>query len=188
MNRYIYIIILSLLASEAEAQSAVADAPRLVVNISIDQLRSDYLETYMPLFGKDGFRRLIANGALYTSAEVPFVPVDRASATAALITGSSPFYNGITSETWISRKSLQPVSCTTEQSSLLTPRGDAPAPTNMLVSTIGDELKISTKNASKVYSVAAAADAAVLLAGHNADCALWVSSEDCGQHRRITTR
>ena len=114
MNRYIYIIILSLLASEAEAQSAVADAPRLVVNISIDQLRSDYLETYMPLFGKDGFRRLIANGALYTSAEVPFVPVDRASATAALITGSSPFYNGITSETWISRKSLQPVSCTTE--------------------------------------------------------------------------
>ena len=177
MNRYIYIIILSLLASEAEAQSVVADAPRLVVNISIDQLRSDYLETYMPLFGKDGFRRLIANGALYTSAEVPFVPVDRASATAALITGSSPFYNGITSETWISRKSLQPVSCTTEQSSLLTPRGDAPAPTNMLVSTIGDELKISTKNASKVYSVAAAADAAVLLAGHNADCALWVSSE-----------
>ena len=47
MNRYIYIIILSLLASEAEAQSAVADAPRLVVNISIDQLRSDYLETYI---------------------------------------------------------------------------------------------------------------------------------------------
>lgn len=177
MNRYLYIIILTLLSSEADAQATVADVPRLVVNISIDQLRSDYLETYMPLYGKDGFRKLMADGALYTNAEMPFAPVDRASATAALITGSAPFSNGIIAETWISRKSLQPISCVTEQMSLLTPRGDAPAPTNMLVSTIGDELKIASKNAAKVFSVAADADAAVLLAGHNADCAMWVSPE-----------
>ena len=37
-------------------------APRLVVSVSIDQLRTDYMEAFAPLYGSDGFRRLMDQG------------------------------------------------------------------------------------------------------------------------------
>ena len=33
-------------------------APRLVVNITIDQLRTDFLETFEPFYGTDGFKKI----------------------------------------------------------------------------------------------------------------------------------
>ena len=36
----------------AEAQTATA-VPRLVVNVVVDQLRSDYLQAFAPLYGED---------------------------------------------------------------------------------------------------------------------------------------
>ena len=43
-NRYIYITLMSLLGLTAEAQAQlIAQAPRLVVNIQIDQLRTDFM-------------------------------------------------------------------------------------------------------------------------------------------------
>ena len=70
----------------AEAQTAPA-LPRLVVNVMIDQLRTDYLEAFSPLFGERGFRRLMLEGSVFTQAEYPFARPDRASATACLHSG-----------------------------------------------------------------------------------------------------
>ena len=36
----------------------VPPSPKLVIGITIDQLRTDYIETFAPLFGNDGFKRL----------------------------------------------------------------------------------------------------------------------------------
>ena len=47
----------------------------------------------------------------------------------------------------------------------------------MATSTVADELKISTKGAAIVYSVAPVKDAAVLSAGHAADGAFWVNDK-----------
>lgn len=171
-----------LYVAEAEAQTAAqngggkgqAEPPRLVVNITIDQLRADYLEAFMPLYGNSGFRKLLDNGLVFRNASYSFLPVDRASATASVVTGSVPYYNGIPSSEWLSRKTLRPMQCTEDQKAMLTPRGTAPNAINMTSSTIGDELKISTQKVGKVYSVAKDCDAAVLAAGHSADCAIWV--------------
>ena len=73
----------------AEAQTAPA-LPRLVVNVMIDQLRSDYMEAFFPLYGDRGFRRLMQEGCMYTNAEYPFARPDRASATACLHSGTTP--------------------------------------------------------------------------------------------------
>ena len=59
-NKYLYITLLSVLGFNTEvlsAQDTIKYAPRLVVNITIDQLRSDYLEAFTPLYGKGGFKR-----------------------------------------------------------------------------------------------------------------------------------
>lgn len=52
MNRYLAIIIAALTATEMQAFQL---APRLVVNIAIDQLRSDYMEAFAPFMAKTDY-------------------------------------------------------------------------------------------------------------------------------------
>ena len=80
-NRYIYITLLAVLGWNAEstAQNGARQVPRLVVNITIDQLRSDFLEAYAPLYGEQGFKKLMAQGRVYENASYPLIQTDRAS-------------------------------------------------------------------------------------------------------------
>lgn len=174
MNKYLYIFILSMLATaEAEAAARAAEAndkaaPKLVVNITIDQLRADYLEAFMPLYGDGGFKKLLDEGFVCQQATVPFSPVDRASATASIATGTTPYYNGIPSSEWLSQKTLRPVLCTMADGK------GVPGAAQLAVTTVGDELKIASQGGAKVYSVATQQDAAIMAAGHAADGAFWV--------------
>ena len=63
-NKYLYITLLAILGITPEmmAQGKIQYAPRLVVNITIDQLRTDYMEAFSPLYGNDGFKRLLQQG------------------------------------------------------------------------------------------------------------------------------
>ena len=45
-----------------------ADKPSLVVVISVDQMRADYLDRFRPWFGDDGFNRFLRRGARFTQA------------------------------------------------------------------------------------------------------------------------
>ncbi|MEE1088419.1 MAG: alkaline phosphatase family protein, partial [Bacteroidaceae bacterium] len=81
----------------AEAQTA-PEVPRLVVNVVIDQLRTDYMEAFSPLYSERGFMRLLKQGRVYTQAEYPFANPDRASAIACFMSGTSPYENGIVGE------------------------------------------------------------------------------------------
>ncbi len=65
-NRYIYITLLTLLGFSAETTAqAVRQVPQLVVTIAIDQLRTDQLETYAPLYQSGGLKRLLTEGLVY---------------------------------------------------------------------------------------------------------------------------
>ena len=67
--------------TETKAQTTV---PKIVVNVLIDQLRTDYLNAFMPLYGEEGFRRLLQEGRIYPQAEYPIAKPDRASASATM--------------------------------------------------------------------------------------------------------
>ncbi len=163
-NRYLYITLMGLLGLTAEAQT-----PRLVVNIHIDQLRTDFLESYAPLYGADGFNRLLKDGMVFANGFYNFSPVDRASAIASVQAGASPYYHGITGQEWLDRESLRPQQCISKAESAFTPD-------NLRTSTVGDELKVATDGAGKVYAFAPSADAAILSAGHAADGVLWINN------------
>src|SRR5688500_978501 len=47
---------------------AAGGQPRLVVVIVVDQFRYDFLERFADLYGKNGFKRLMDRGALFTNA------------------------------------------------------------------------------------------------------------------------
>ena len=132
MNKYITLFALATLANiECEAQPNVA-VPRLVVGITVDQLNSDDMEQFAALYGNGGFKKLLREGVVYENAQYDFAPVNLASATTAIVTGTSPADNGITAERWISRETLRPVGCTFDKKFFVSPN-------NVMASTIGDE-------------------------------------------------
>ena len=168
-NRYLYITLLSLLGFSAEATAqALAQTPQLVVNITINQLRTDLLETYVPLYTDDGLKRLLDQGMVFPTASYSFVPVDPASASASLQTGTIPYYNGITGIEWMNRSTLRP-------QSIIDDKEQGPSPTQLMTSTLGDELKIATQGQGKVFSFATTPECAILSAGHAADGAVWTA-------------
>lgn len=176
-NRYFYITLLALLGmnNRAGAQSTQPkDVPRLVVNIVIDQLRTDYLEAFSPLYSDGGFKRLLSRGRVFASASYSFAPIDRASAIAAIATGTSPYYNSIVGSRWLNRETLRPVGCVDDSqfAGLLT--AETASPQGLATSTLGDELKVATGGKALVYAIAPFREAAVLSAGHAADAALWI--------------
>lgn len=171
INKYISAIIILAALSNVEVHSqTLKPAPRLLVNVVIDQLRTDYIEHFSPLYTDGGFRRLIEYGRVYEAASYPFTPVDRASAIAAIATGTTPHYNNIVGTQWLDRNTLRPVSCTDDEKY-------GTSPQKLATSTMSDELKVATRGLAKVYGVAAEKDAAVLAVGHAADGAFWLDEQ-----------
>ena len=166
-NGYLYITLLAILGFSAESQGQVIrQTPRLVVSIQIDQLTSDALESYAPAYGEDGLQRLLSQGIVFAHASYSFAP-DPASASATVVTGTTPYYHGITASEWFSRDAMR-------QLSILHDREHKQSPAQLTVSTLGDEMKVSTGGESHVFAFAPTADCAILSAGHAADGAAWI--------------
>lgn len=176
-NHYLSITLLAVLGwhVDAHAQYGNKQVPRLVVNITIDQLRNDYIESFAANYGEHGFKKLLSEGLVFESASYPYANPDKASAISTIITGTTPFYHSIIGEKWIDRNSLRPVSCTED-----TRQSAVPSPVQLEVSSIGDELKVASKGGAKIFSISPFCDMAVISAGHAADGAVWMN-EKTGQ-------
>lgn len=175
---------LALLAAAGMTWGAPAAAPavRLVVFISVDQCRADYLtrfsEHYLPPRQNGragGFRFLVAEGAHFRDAHFAHMPTTTGPGHTTLATGAPPALHGIVGNRLFDRATGKTRRCV-EDASVRTVGGRAtPAsPRNILVTTIGDELDLASGGLAKVVSVAIKDRAAVPLAGHAADLALWL--------------
>jgi len=179
-NSYLYITLLAMLGFNADALAQTksnGQPPKLVVNIAIDQFRTDYLEAFSPLYATNGFKRLLNEGRVFTNASYPFSPIDRASAIAAIGTGVTPYYNSIVGQRWLNRETLRPMGCVDDKKYLGVRTNDTASPKALSTSTVGDELKVATEGSAIVYAIAPFRDAAVLSAGHAADLALWLDDK-----------
>lgn len=166
MKKGLITSILALTFGSLQAQP-LPPPPKLVVTLTIDQLRTDYMEAFSSLYGERGFKRLLREGKVFRQAEYSFNVTDRASAIAAFYTGTTPSMNGIIAERWFDPKTLRPRNCVDDSAFMGNYTDQNTAPTQLLTSTFADELKIATKNAALVYSIAPFRDAAVLSAGHS---------------------
>lgn len=165
----------------AEAQTP--EVPRLVVNILVDQLRTDYMEAFGPLYGEGGFRRLLAEARYYADAQQPFSGADRASASATNATGAAPADHGVVGLTWLSRATIQPLFCVDDARFKGQQTTDRSSAVHLLTSTLTDELEMATGGRSLTFSICPERDMAVLLAGHAADGAFWINDQSgswCG--------
>lgn len=182
MKKGLITSILMLTFGGLQAQPLPA-TPRLVVTLTIDQLRTDYLEAFSALYGDRGFKRLMREGKVYMQAEMPFSKPDRASATATLFSGCPPSTHGIIATKWMDVSTLTPRSCVDDPNFMGNYTNQNSSPAQLLTSTVADELKIATRNEGKVYAIAPFRDVAILSAGHAGDGAFWINKTNgkwCG--------
>lgn len=172
MRKFITSLIAVFVAVNIHSQQR--NAPKLVVCITIDQLRSDYLEYFRNLFGEGGFKRLFNEGVSYKHVQFEFPNIDQASAFATLFTGSNPCYHSITGVRRYDPKKEQENSSLHDSHYLGNYTHQKYSPKNLLCSTIGDELKVASKGTSKVYAIAPEPESAISSAGYAADGAFWM--------------
>lgn len=191
MKRWFSPILLSVGVLVAAGTTASAShppaTPRLVVLISIDQFRADYLERFHDLFlspqtdGRvGGFRFLTERGANYVDAHHDHLPLATGPGHSILMTGSPPYKSGIVGNDWYDRTKRKSVYCVQDEESPLvgaTAKGGGVSPRNLLVTTVGDEMKMATGGQAKVFGISLKDRAAVLMAGHLADGAYWFDDQ-----------
>ena len=135
--------LLALLAIAADAQQNSA-TPKLVVGITVDQLRQDYMEFFC------------------------------ASSIASLFTGTVPMIHGIVSRTWLDPSTLLKKNCADDPDFMGNYTNQSTSAALLQATTLGDELKIFFGGKSLVYAVAPEREEAVMAAGHAADGAFWI--------------
>ena len=154
-----------------------AGPPKLVVVISVDQLAQDYLTRFADNFSPDGaFRRVEKEGAWFTQCHHQHAYTITAPGHSVQLTGAYPNTNGIVGNNWFDRASGKDFYCCDDPSvqPVGLPTSKPMSPHNLLVETVGDVLKLTTANRSKVFGVAVKDRAAILMTGHNADAAYWL--------------
>lgn len=151
--------------------------PKLIIGITIDQLRSDYLSILQNRFTQGGFRKLMQEGLFFEQVSFQLDNPDATTAIAVLATGSYPFQNGISSQFIFDQQTLQRRSIFFDLKYIGNATDGFWSPKALLSSTLADELKLSSQQASKVYSIAPDAEEALILAGHSADGAFWVDDK-----------
>lgn len=149
--------------------------PKLVIGLTIDQLRTDYLEAFSALYGEKGFKRLWKEGRIYQNLEFNFTNVDRASSIAAIYSGTTPSINGIIAENWLDASTLRPVNCVDDRGFMGNYTDESSSASQLLTSNISDELKVATQGKGLVYAIASYREAAILAAGHAGNGAFWLN-------------
>ncbi len=166
----------SLLAQTKPVVVKELKQPKLVVGIVVDQMRQDYIYRYWNKFGNGGFKKLINEGYFYKNTHYNYVPTYTGPGHASIYTGTSPATHGIIANDWFVKEKNQMTYCT-EDPNVKTVGSDSKAglmsPKNLLVTTIGDELKLNTNQQAKVFAISLKDRSSILPAGHSANGAFW---------------
>lgn len=171
------VLIAAFLFSVFSTRAQAVQRPKLVVGIVVDQMRWDYLYRYYDRYDpKGGFRRMLDQGFSCENTLIPYTPTYTACGHSSIYTGSVPAISGIAGNFWWDRTQMRSVYCTEDKSVNTVGSSSAlgkMSPKNMLVTTLGDELKMATNFRSKVIGVSMKDRGSILPAGHSANAAYW---------------
>lgn len=160
--------------AQTRPASVPVKKPKLVVMIVVDQFRYDYLTKFGSQF-TGGFRRLLDRGAVFTNAYYDHMPTVTAVGHSIVLSGAMPSSSGIVGNEWYDRATHQQVTSVSDEKvqQLGAPAKLGASPRRLLVSTVGDEIKMSGRAHSKVVSLSIKDRSAIMPGGHMADGAYW---------------
>ncbi len=196
LTGYRQLLLIALLATNNPATAvdslAAKNKPKLVLQITVDQLRGDLPTRYYDRLGEGGFRYLWEKGLVYSNAHHAHANTETIVGHATLATGAHPSLHGMVANVWIDRESGfttyaiedsdyrlistgADVDANTEiDHTQRAARSEGRSPARILVSTFSDELKSYSAGQAKVFGVSVKDRGAVSMAGH-AGKAFWFS-------------
>lgn len=174
MIRIITSLVAVLTVASIQSQTTLKDTPKLVIGITIDQLRGDYLELFKHSFSERGFNRLLNEGLVYSNIRFEYPNVNEASSIATIYTGTNPFYHGIIGKTKFSADKNTESPIFDDNSFIGNYTKEKLSPAALRVSTIADELKFASQNKSEIYAFAPNSFQAIISGGHQANGVYWI--------------
>jgi hypothetical protein len=177
-------------SADAQRQSP----PKLILQITVDQLRGDLLWRYHDRFGVGGFRLLTDNGTVYLDAHHRHANTETIVGHTTLATGADPAAHGMVANVWLDQASgvltynvedarypILTAGAGVDQATEIDPtqraaRSDGRSPAAILVSTLSDELKLFFGRESNIFGVSVKDRGAISMAGHTGK-AFWFSKQ-----------
>ena len=174
------------------ASAAAAESPKLILQITVDQLRGDLPTRYYERLGEGGIRYLWENGVVYRNAHHAHANTETIVGHTTLATGANPSAHGMVGNLWFDRETgfttynvedadypLLTAGADVDAETEIDPtqraaRSEGRSPNAILVTTFSDELRSSTDGAAKVVGVSVKDRGAISMAGH-AGTAYWFS-------------
>jgi len=151
-----------LVALFVSATLQAADKPKLILQITVDQLRGDLPTRYYDRLGAGGFRYLWESGVVYRNAHHAHANTETIVGHATLATGAHPSIHGMVGNLWFDRETgfttynvedsdyrLLTEGASVDADTEIDPtqraaRSDGRSPAAILVTTFADELRSNT--------------------------------------------
>jgi hypothetical protein len=153
------------------AQTLKADAPKLVIAISVDQFSADLFDDYRTRF-TGGLARLATEGSVYRNGYQSHAATETCPGHSTFMTSRRPGSNGIIANSWLDQKTARAdkVIYCAEDESVAGSTSDkyTPSPVHLNAQTLGDRLK-AVSPASRNVAVAGKDRAAIMMGGRNLD-------------------
>jgi predicted AlkP superfamily pyrophosphatase or phosphodiesterase len=168
--------------SPRQVAPAAAEKPKLVVLISVDQMRGDYVDRFRQQWTK-GLHRLVTEGAWFRQTDYPYYTNVTCAGHASISTGTVPAVHGMVANQWWERNNSRLVACTDDDDVKPVSYG---APLNgvgnsakhLMSVTLADELRLQGSPAPKVVSISLKARSAINLGGHRPDVVIWLDETE----------
>jgi predicted AlkP superfamily pyrophosphatase or phosphodiesterase len=180
------LFLLSAIAPTAQTQRAATapalQKPKLVVLISVDQMRGDYVDRFRHQWTK-GLHRLVSEGAWFRQADYPYYNTVTCAGHASMSTGTVPAIHGMVLNQWWERNNSRIVACTDDEDVKLITygipvKGVGNSAHYLRSNTLADEMRLQGSPTPKVVSISLKARSAINLGGHKPDVVIWLDEAD----------
>ncbi|MGB9745599.1 MAG: alkaline phosphatase family protein [Bacteroidales bacterium] len=158
------------------------EKPKLVIGITVSQMRYDYISRYWNKFGEDGFKKLIGEGAFCRNVRYNYLFTQTAPGMATIATGALPAVHGIIADEWYDKVKKVAVKAASDEKAKAVGGSyefGFYSPHRMVSSTVSDELRFASPQ-SRVVSIALDPEPAILAGGHSANAAYWFDPANGG--------
>ncbi|HEX8028393.1 MAG TPA: alkaline phosphatase family protein [Vicinamibacterales bacterium] len=188
MKHAAIVLVLSLLlgwspsAQTARPAPQAPDKPKLVVFISIDQMRGDYVDRFRHQWTK-GLHRLVTEGAWFRQTDYPYYNTVTCAGHASMSTGTVPAVHGMVLNQWWERNNSRLVACTDDEDVKLITygiplKGIGNSAKYLMSNTLADEMRLQGFPSPRVVSISLKARSAINLGGHKPDAVIWLDEAD----------
>lgn len=171
----VFLVVSGAMASSRRPVAAQA-APKLIVILVVDQMRTDYLERFGGRF-KGGLRRLVQDGAWFKQGAYPYLNTITCAGHSTIGTGALPYRHGMILNAWHNRETGKEMQCTDDASvreisyNGLTPIAPSDSGRAIRLPSLADQIRERAHGRAAAFSLKARS--AIGLAGHKGDPVIW---------------